>query len=247
MALYLLTGCSAGIGAALAREAVKRGHRVIGAARRLEKLQALKAELGDAFTPMALDVSDRAAVRRAMDALPELPDVVMMNAGLGDIDNAATFDLSIHDRTFATNYFGSLNVVDALFKRMQERGRGTFVVTSSLAGYRGMPDSAAYSASKAALTACFEAMRLTYSRWSGLQFLTIHPGFVETDMTAKNPYPMPFMWKADKAARFILDGVEQGRPHINFPFPMWAVTSLSRFLPPKVFLWILGRKAAPTK
>lgn len=245
MAHYLITGCSTGIGEALAREAVRRGHTVLGAARRSERLEALARELGPAFTPLTLDVSDKAAVATALSAIEPLPDVVLLNAGVGTFDNAACFDLSVHEKSFATNYFGVLNVVDALFARMLERKRGVFVATSSLAAFRAMPNSAAYGASKAALSTAFESMRLTYGKWSGLKFLTIHPGFVETAMTAPNKTPMPFLWKPEKAARFILNGVEKGRLHINFPWPMCVAIALVRFLPPSWLYALVGRKKGP--
>ncbi len=247
MALYFITGCSSGIGEAVAREAVKRGHKVIGAARRTELLEKLRGELGENFVPVALDVSDKEKVKAVADSMTELPDVVIMNAGVGILDDAETFKREVHDRTFAVNYFGALNVVEALFDRMKERGRGTFVATSSLAGYRGMPLSAAYSASKAAITAAFEGMRLTYGPWSGLKFLVIHPGFVDTPMTKQNKHPMPFMWQPDKAARYILDGVEEGRMHINFPFPTWLACFAAQVMPPKMLYTLLGVKRPPQK
>ena len=88
-------------------------------------------------------------------------------------------------------------------------------------------------------------MRLTYGKWSGLKFLVIHPGFVETAMTAQNKDPMPFLWKADRAARFILNGIERGRLHINFPRPTWAAAYLARLLPPSWLYALLGRKQGP--
>jgi NAD(P)-dependent dehydrogenase (short-subunit alcohol dehydrogenase family) len=208
----------------------------------VERLEALRAELGEAFVPLPADVSDQAAVRVACASLPEPPEVVILDAGIGDFDDKRVFDASVHQRTMAVNYLGALYVVEALFGRMAERGGGTFVAVSSLAAGRGLPRAAAYCASKAALSTAFEAMRLTYRR-SGLRFLVVHPGFVDTPMTEVNKrakQPMPFLWTPERAAAYILDGVERGRLNINFPVPIRAAMTLARMLPAGLYARLLG-------
>jgi NAD(P)-dependent dehydrogenase (short-subunit alcohol dehydrogenase family) len=238
---YLITGASSGIGEQLVREAVTRGHTVYGAARRREKLEELKSELGGMFAPLVLDVADKQAVRTACDGLAILPDVVVLDAGLGDADAKKEFDIGVHERLFAVNYFGALHFVDALFGRFVERGSGTFAAVSSLAGYRGLPGTAAYCASKAAVSVAFESMRCTYpfSR-TGVRFITVHPGFVDTPMTSVNKFKMPFLWTPKKAARWILDGIECGKPHINFPWPMWLLLTLTRLVPPRIYARLMA-------
>ncbi len=239
MAVYLITGASSGIGEQMARLAVKRGHRVFALARRIDRLEILREDLGEMLVPIACDVTDKARVKEICDGLNELPDVVFLNAGYGLMDSHKAFDIELHERTFAINYFGVLHFVAALFERMKERGSGTFVATSSLAAYRGLPDSAAYGSSKAAISSAFEAMRLTYGR-AGLQFLTVHPGFIDTPMTQGNKHPMPFLYTAEKAARCILDGAERGKLNINFPLPMWLGMVILRLLPPKLYRKLVG-------
>ncbi|RJO71927.1 MAG: SDR family NAD(P)-dependent oxidoreductase [Myxococcales bacterium] len=230
MAIYLITGASSGIGEQLARQAVARGHKVYGVARRKDKLDELARELGAAFLPLAADVADKASILDALGGLPELPDVAFCNAGVGDLERSTSFDVSLHERIFAVNYFGALNVVQGLFGPMAARGRGTFAATSSLAGYRGLPGAAAYTASKAAISTAFESLRLTCHK-TGLRFVTVHPGFIATPMTQNNEFPMPFLWSAPKAAGRILDGVERGRLHINFPWPVHLAVTLGRLAP----------------
>lgn len=241
MGVYFITGASSGIGEAIAREAVARGHTVYGAARRAEKLAEIQRDLGGSFVPVPLDVADKAAVRAACDALPALPDTVILDAGLGDADRKKTFDVAVHERLFAVNYFGALHVVEALFDRFQARGTGTFVVVASLAGLRGLPDTAAYSASKAAVASTFESFRCTY-RHTGLKFLTVQPGFVDTPMTKVNKFHMPFLWTPQKAARRILDGAARGTPVISFPLPMWTLMHLTRWIPPRLYARLLSGK-----
>jgi NAD(P)-dependent dehydrogenase (short-subunit alcohol dehydrogenase family) len=214
----------------LSREAIHRGFDVIGVARRGELLQKMATELGGRFTPITCDVADAVAVQAMCDALQKTPDVLILNAGVGNFDNKHELDLELHRRTFDINYFGALNVIAALFEKMKTRKSGHVVVTSSLAAYRGLPLAAAYCASKAALTTAVESMRLTYGRF-GLDFTTIHPGFVKTPMTDTNTDPMPFLWAADKAAIYILDRVERRCKNIVFPLPIRLGSALLRLLP----------------
>jgi NAD(P)-dependent dehydrogenase (short-subunit alcohol dehydrogenase family) len=235
MAFYLVTGASSGIGRALVYRAVREGHRVAGVARRKELLGELGAELGPAFVPLVADVTDLGAVVALCEGLDALPDVVILSAGLGEFDATRGFDVALHQRTMAVNYFGALHFVHALLPAMRERGTGVFVAISSLAGFRGMPRSAAYSASKAALSTAFESLRV-HGGMRGLHFLTVHPGFVATPMTADNPKgSMPFLLTADQAARRILNGIRRGRTHIDFPWPMALAARLARLLP--AWLW----------
>lgn len=244
MALYLITGASSGIGEALSREAVRRGHSVYGVARRGELLDRLRDELGEAFVPFVCDVADSEAVAALCDRLPALPDVLLLNAGIGDFDNLHEIELALHRRTFEINYFGVVNVIAALFPRLKARGSGHVVAVSSLAGYRGLPQASAYSASKAAVTAAIEGMRLTYGRF-GILFSAVHPGFVKTPMTSVNKGPMPFLWTADKAANYILRGVERRCLNIVFPLPLRILTAISWLLPARLHLALLGLKGKP--
>jgi short-subunit dehydrogenase len=234
MADYLITGASSGIGREMARQLCMAGHVVYGLARREEKLAALAEEFGENFRPFVCDVTDKKLVRDVCDSLPTVPNVVILNAGVGDFDPRSHFDLAVHERTFATNYFGPIYVIDALFGKMAERGSGKFVAISSLAAFRGMPQGAAYGGSKAALSVAVESMRLTY-RELGLEFVTVHPGFVETPMTAVNKFKMPFLWTAEKAARFIIDGIATGKPVINFPIPMRLVLTVAQLMPARLY------------
>lgn len=241
MSVYLITGASYGVGEQLTRQALKKGHKVFGLARSEDKLKALKDDLGDGFEPLVCDVTDKKQVKELCDNLVELPDVVILNAGIGLFDNKKKFDLEVHENTYAVNYFGAMNFVEALFNRFVERGSGTFVAIASLAAYRATANSVAYASSKAALSTAFEGMRLTYGRL-GLDFITVHPGFIDTQMTANNKFHMPFLYSAEKAAATILGGIEKGKLNINFPFPMWLAVTLARLLPACLYKKIVGLK-----
>jgi short-subunit dehydrogenase len=231
MKTLLITGASSGIGEAMAREAVSKGNAVVGVARREKELERLRGELGNLFSYHVADTSDPVQVARVVGSLERLPDTVILNAGVGEFDSRKEFKTDIHRRTFEINYFGAIYWVEELLPRFKERGSGTFAVVSSLAGYRGLPLSIAYAASKAAVRVAFEGMRVTYPYW-GVRFVTICPGFVETPM---NREKLPFKWTAEKAAHHILARIDKGDMHIEFPLPMKLIVRTSGLLPAKAY------------
>lgn len=247
----LVTGASSGIGAELARQLARQGARVAILARRRELLDALAAELrsgGSEVLVLTCDVADPAAVRDALVRLErELgsPDLAILNAGIGESRKLEEFTVEWVRRIFETNLFGVLHFVEPLVAGMLERGRGTVAVTSSLARDRAMTQTGAYSASKAALSAVIESLRI--DAWpKGVRLITIEPGFVRSPMTDRNRFPMPFMVPTDRAAAIILRGIAHGRPVIRFPWPMAAITYVLRLLPSRLFLWA-GSRLSPKR
>jgi len=237
--LYLVTGASSGIGRELCAQLVGRGDTVCGVARRREVLEQMRGELSERFVPIPCDVTDLDAVVRACASLPALPDTVILNAGMGIGESSKRVDTDIHSRTLATNYFGAIHFVDALLPRFIERGAGTFAATSSLAAWRGIPRSAAYGASKAALTSAFESMRGLYWR-HGVRFVTIHPGFVDTPMT-RGQKGMFLVWTPERAVRRILRGLDRGCVDITFPLGTRLLLGLLRLLPARLYLEVSRR------
>lgn len=241
MAVFLITGASSGMGAAMARLLCDRGQTVYGLARRVEVLNET-AKRYDRFFAFACDVTRYEDVKAVCAQLPQVPDVAILNSGIGDFDPPEAINLAVHQRTFATNYFGVLHVMNELYPRMAQRGSGKFVAMSSLAANRGLPGAAAYCASKAAVSVLMESFRVTYGRKSGIEFLVVHPGFVATPMTAKNKDKMLFLWSAEKAADYILAGIERNRLSINFPLPMRIGMGLLRFVPAGVYRRVASLK-----
>jgi 3-hydroxy acid dehydrogenase/malonic semialdehyde reductase len=149
----LITGATAGFGAAFARRFVADGHRVIATGRRAERLEALAAELGDAVLPMKLDVTDAAAVAGFIETLPETwraIDVLINNAGLAlGLSPAWEAKLEDWDRMIATNVTGLMHVTRAVLPGMVERNAGTIINLGSVAGSYAYPGGHVYGASKA--------------------------------------------------------------------------------------------------
>jgi short-subunit dehydrogenase len=242
MKTYLITGASSGIGMELARACVGQQHRVYGLARRKDLLEKLADELGENFTPFVCDVTDKPQVQAVCDALPNVPDIAILNAGIAVLESLTTFEVQNHESTFSVNYFGALNFIDALFPKFAERKSGAFVGISSIASYRGLPESAAYCASKAALSTAFESMGAGY-QGLGIDFLAVHPGFVRTPMTVGKGFPMPLAWDADKAASYILRKIDTRTPHIAFPMPMRVLMRSVTLIPAPLYRWIMNSAA----
>jgi short-subunit dehydrogenase len=122
---------------------------------------------------------------------------------------------------------------------MLERSEGQLVAISSLAGFRGLPKSAAYSASKAAMTTFFESVRLDHAA-SGIDVTIIHPGFIETPLTSGRSNKMPFLMKLDAAVPVFLDAIEKKKKFAAFPWPIALAVRVARFMPS----WLYDRVAS---
>jgi len=236
-----VTGASSGIGEALAREYARRGPGLaIGlVARRAEPLAALAAALAPAeAVPYALDVTDRAALAAAAaDFIARFgpPDVVVANAGVnGPTLTGTPGDEANFARILATNVVAAYDTFAPFVPAMRARGQGALVGIASVAGVRGMPSLGGYCASKAALIAYLESLRLEL-RASGLRVVTIAPGYIRTPMTAANRYPMPFLMDVDAFARRAVDAIGRGRSFAVIPWQMAWVARVLRVLPDALF------------
>jgi short-subunit dehydrogenase len=247
----IITGASVGIGEALARELARRGHELALLARRGELLEALAAELRAKGTRVAVatcDVTDAAevrdAVRRAEGELGPF-DLAVANAGVSIPVHAAKFSLADAEQIIRVNVLGLMYLFDAVVPSMVERGRGRFVGIASIAGLRGLPGAAPYSASKAAVQAFLEASRVDLLS-TGVGVTIVNPGFVDTAMTKKNRFRMPFLMNATDAAGIIADGIESGRRVVEFPRPMSLLMRTVRLVPDALYERIMGPYARRT-
>lgn len=231
----IITGASSGLGAALARHYAASGitlHLQGRSAQRLEEVAQACRKLGATAHTQLADVTDESAMKNWLeraDATSPI-DLVIANAGIsaGSGIHGETGDQV--RRIFATNIDGVINSVTPLLPAMIARKRGQIAVMSSLAGLRGLPSCPAYSASKACVRAYGEGLR-GWLGAHGVEVSVICPGYIATPMTASNPYPMPFMMSAEKAAGIIASGLANNKSRIAFPFalyfPLWLLSCLS--------------------
>lgn len=230
-----ITGASSGLGEALARHYAARGAAVGLFARRADALQSLAAQLGTArVLTYPGDVRDAAVLLAAgADFLQRCgaPDVVIANAGVsrGALTDHVE-DLGTFRDVLDTNVLGIVHTFAAFLPAMRARRSGVLAGVASVAGFRGLPGSGAYSASKAAAITYLESLRVELIG-SGVAVVTICPGYIATAMTARNPYRMPFLMKPDAAARSIARAIEQRRRFHVLPWPMALVGAGLRLLP----------------
>lgn len=236
----ILTGASSGIGADLSKELVANGYRLGLVARRKDVLEERVRELeslGGTALALPADVVDAAAIRDAVDRVRrewgEI-DLAIANAGIGVPSPAKRFNVDDAIAVTRTNVEGTYTLFGATVPRMVERGEGHFVGIASISSFRGVPGGAVYSASKAAMRHFLEAARVELRR-TGVDITIVNPGFIETPMTEKNRFHMPFLMKSDKAARKIAEGIERRVPELNFPLPMVMIMRLMRILPIPLF------------
>jgi short-subunit dehydrogenase len=244
----VITGASSGVGAALAREYAKRGARLALIARRRGPLDSLAASLGADHAVYPVDVRDGSGLRAAArDAVARWDgvDVVIGNAGVsaGTLTERAD-DQPVVQEIMDVNVVGLFNTFQAFLPALLASGRGTLVGIASVAGFRGLPGSGAYSASKAAAIAYLESLRVEL-RGRGVRVLIISPGYIDTPMTRGNPYPMPFKLPAAEAARRIANAVASERRHVVIPWQMGVIGALLRVLPHPLYDALFAR--APRK
>lgn len=230
-----ITGASSGIGAALARHLAAEGITVALAARREDPLQQLADEIaaaGGTASIYPLDVSDpettEATVRRADDALGGL-DLVIANAGVAPSRWSGKLRWADCSNALAVNVAGATATLTAVLPRMVERKRGHLVGVTSIAGLRGLPKMAAYSASKAYLRVFLESLRLDL-QGTGVRVTEIRPGYVRTPMTKDNA-STSFIVSAEDAAARIWKATRSGRAVLTFPLPMAGAAALLSAMP----------------
>jgi len=229
-----VVGGSSGIGAAAARELQSRGALVAISARRQTELAEVSA---GTMLAVSADVTDAAslaaAASRIRDELGPI-DLAVLSAGYWKQMSANDWDTEIFDRHVQVNLIGMSNAIAAVLPEMLARRSGVIAGISSVAGFRGLAGSEAYGATKAGQINLLESLRVHVAR-NGVRVITICPGFVRTELTAGNAFPMPFIIDADTAGRAICDGLERERTEIVFPVRMAILMKAARLVP--VHLW----------
>ena len=230
----IITGASSGIGAALARRYGAQGAILGLMARRRPALEQLARAVATTCEIYPLDVRDSAAlVAAARDFTGKhgCPDIVIANAGvsLGTLSDHAE-DLAAFQDVLDINVMGMVKLFQPFIGGMRARGSGALCGIASVAGYRGLPGAAAYSASKAAAISYLESLRVEL-RKGGIKVVTICPGYIATPMTAQNPYPMPFMMSAETAAAKIAAIIERGSSFTVIPWQMALVARALHAMP----------------
>ena len=216
-------------------------------ARREELLNDLKTRCeaaGGKAVALPCDVVDPLAIQDAARRFREEfghIDIMIANAGIGGNDEKTrAYEPDSVKKLIDINLLGAVNSIHAVIGDMIERKNGHLVAISSLAGFRGLPKSAAYSASKAGMTAFFESVRLDHAK-NGIDVTIIQPGFIKTPLTSGRSNKMPFILELDEAIPHFISAIEQKKKFHAFPFPLSWVVKLGRIMPAWLYDNVAGR------
>ncbi len=246
--VVLITGASSGIGRGLALELARRGARAGLLARRGDLLREVVEEIqshGGKAIALPADVTDANAVRAAAGKLRNEfgpMDLLIANAGVGATIAARNLESEGVAKVFSVNVIGVVNCVTAVIPQMIERGRGQLAVISSLAAYRGLPKSAAYCSSKAAISSLFESLRLDLQP-QGIDVTIIHPGFIKTQLTAGRQAKLPFLLEVDEAANRMIRAIEKRKKSYAFPWPLATLVRIGMVMPNFLYDWVSRRNS----
>ncbi|SEW30479.1 Short-chain dehydrogenase [Aliiroseovarius sediminilitoris] len=225
---YWLIGASEGLGRALAHDLDTDGARLVLSARSQDRLQQLADELTDARV-VPIDVTDAKMVQSAVEQVGEVDGVVYI-AGAYDPMRATEWDSKSAMMMCNVNFIGAMHVLGHMVPALVAKGRGDITLIGSLAGYRGLPASIGYSASKAALVSLAETLRFDLKD-TGVVVRVVNPGFIETRLTQKNTFKMPMLMTPEEAAKHVLKAMRTTRFRTDFPAPFsWGIRLLE-YLP----------------
>jgi len=239
--LVVITGASSGLGQALALRFYQAGYRLALFARRVSEVESwASANHIDVlrYQIYSADVSDTNAMVTVGNACIQaqgVPDVVIANAGISvGIDTHFRNDIDVMARVFATNNIGMMATFHPFVAAMAARAalgiESTLVGIGSVAGIRGLPGHGAYSASKAAVIAYLESLR-GEMRPLGVRVVTVCPGYIDTPLTQKNRYSLPFLMQPKDFAEKAFQAIVEGVSYCGIPWQMGVIAKLLRMLP----------------
>ncbi|WP_417769920.1 SDR family NAD(P)-dependent oxidoreductase [Stappia sp.] len=241
-----ITGASSGIGEALAEKLAPLGWKVAVTARSAEALEALRGRAAGASGEIIVMPGDVTDAARMAEIVTELEAghgpvaLAILNAGVYLRVDGTAPDLAAFHTSFDVNLKGTANALVPLVAAMKPRNRGQIALVASVAGYSGLPTSAAYGATKAGLINLAEAMKFDLDRL-GILLQIVSPGFVDTPATKDNPFPMPHLMPVDAAADALIDGLGGTSFEISFPKRFTRQLKFLRLLPYRLYFPLMAR------
>ncbi len=246
-----VTGASSGIGRDLSLALAGEGWTVAATARSADALEALSREAADltgSIHPFPADTTDRQAMAEAVEAMEGAHGplaLVVLNAGIYLPLEVPELDAETFRKSFDVNLMGTVHGLEPVIPRMIGRAKGHIAIVSSVTGYGGLPTSAAYGATKAALINLAEAMKIELDR-HGVRVSVINPGFVETPAQDDNEFPKPFMIPSKKAADLIVKGLKRQAFEITFPKIFTYQLKVLKWLPRDWYIALVKRQTGWT-
>jgi len=238
-----ITGGSTGIGRALALKFANNGWNVAVSARRENLLRELEKSNQNIF-PYPLDVTNKDNCRdvfQNINAKFKNIDISFFSTGTWDPKKEKDIDVEQIENVMKVNFFGTLNCIKSVEEYYRKRGSGHISIVSSIAGYRGLPNSTGYGPSKSALNNLAESLYFDFKRY-GVRVSLISPGFIKTPMTDKNDFKMPFLKTVDYAAEKIFKGLTKTNEfEIHFPKQLTLILKFLKILPNSWYLSLVSR------
>ena len=238
-----ITGGSTGIGKALAIKFANKSWNVAVSARREELLNELSNQYEN-ISAFPLDVTDKQKCAEVFERIKNKYqdiDICFFSTGTWNPKKEKEIDVEQIEDVFKINFFGTVNTIKAVEQYFRDRKNGTITIVSSIAGYRGLPNSTGYGPSKSALNNLAESLYFDFKRF-GVRVCLVSPGFIKTPMTDKNDFKMPFIKTTDYAADKIYDGlINKNVFEIHFPKSLTVILKILSFLPSKLYFNLVGQ------
>ena len=238
-----ITGGSTGIGKALAIKFANEGWNVAISARRENLLEAISDQYEN-ITAFPLDVTNKLKCIEVFENIKNKFDnveICFFSTGTWNPKKEKDIDVEQIEEVFKINFFGTLNCIKAVEKYFKDKKNGVITIVSSIAGYRGLPNSTGYGPSKSALNNLAESLYFDFGR-SNVRVCLVSPGFIKTPMTDKNDFKMPFLKSPEYAAEKIYEGLTKKTLfEIHFPKSLTLTLKFLSFLPNKVYFALIRK------
>ena len=238
-----ITGGSSGIGKSLAYKFANEGWQVAISARRENLLKEI-SESNEKIKSFPLDVTDKVKCKEVFEQIKNYYgdlDICFFSTGTWSPKEEKDIDVEQIENVFKVNFFGTINSIKAVEEHFKNKKNGIITIVSSIAGYRGLPNTTGYGPSKSALISLAESLYLDFERYN-VRFCLVCPGFIKTPMTDKNDFKMPFLKTSEFAADKIYDGlINKKQFEIHFPKELTLTLKFFKLLPSKIYFYLVKK------
>ena len=238
-----ITGASSGIGKSLAIKFASEGWQVAASARREDLLNQL-SDSNQNIASFPLDVTNRENCREVFEKIKnkyENINICFFSTGTWDPKKEKDIDIDQMKKVMDVNFFGTLNCIKSVEDHSRNKKEGIITIVSSIAGYKGLPNSTGYGPSKAALNNLAESLYFDFARY-GVRVCLVSPGFIKTPMTDKNNFKMPFLKTPEYSASQIYDGlINKKNFEIHFPKQLTLILKFLKIIPDKLYFYLIGK------
>ena len=238
-----ITGGSSGIGKSLAYKFANEGWQVAISARRENLLKEI-SESNEKIKSFPLDVTDKVRCKEVFEQIKNYYgdlDVCFFSTGTWSPKEEKDIDVEQIENVFKVNFFGTINTIKAVEGHFKNKKNGIITIVSSIAGYRGLPNTTGYGPSKSALISLAESLYFDFERYN-VRVCLVCPGFIKTPMTDKNDFKMPFLKTSEFAADKIYDGlINKNKFEIHFPKELTLTLKFFKLLPSKIYFYLVKK------